>query len=111
MVRSLGNLFRASIAGQKDIIPLEDELEVLDNYIRIQEIRFKDRLHFELKIPENISHIFIPKLCIQPLVENALKHAMEDTDEMCMIRVVIEEMEKDYEIRVSNTGSRFEPIF
>ncbi|MDR2022948.1 MAG: sensor histidine kinase [Hungatella sp.] len=109
MVRSLGNLFRASIAGQKDIIPLEDELEVLDNYIRIQEIRFKDRLHFELKIPENISHIFIPKLCIQPLVENALKHAMEDTDEMCMIRVVIEEMEKDYEIRVSNTGSRFEP--
>ncbi|MCA5011076.1 histidine kinase, partial [Clostridioides difficile] len=55
MVRSLGNLFRASIAGQKDIIPLEDELEVLDNYIRIQEIRFKDRLHFELKTPENIT--------------------------------------------------------
>ncbi|MSS09852.1 sensor histidine kinase [Clostridium sp. WB02_MRS01] len=108
MVRSLGNLFRASIAGQKDIIPLEDELEVLDNYIRIQEIRFKDRLHFELKIPEKIFHIFVPKLCIQPLVENALKHAMEDTDEMCMIQVVIEEMEKDYEIRVSNTGSRFE---
>lgn len=108
MVRSLGNLFRASIAGQKDIIPLEEELEVLDNYIRIQEIRFKDRLHFELNIPDNISNIFVPKLCIQPLVENALKHAMEDTDEMCMIQVVIEEMERDYEIRVSNTGSRFE---
>ena len=109
MVRSLGNLFRASIAGQKDIIPLEDELEVLDNYIRIQEIRFKDRLHFELKTPEKISHILVPKLCIQPLEENALKHAIEDTDEMCIIQVVIEEMEKDYEIRVSNTGSRFEP--
>ncbi len=108
MVRSLGNLFRASIAGQKDIIPLKDELEVLDNYIRIQEIRFKDRLHFELKIPGNITHISVPKLCIQPLVENALKHAMEDTDEMCRIQVVIEEMEQDYEIRVSNTGSRFE---
>ena len=108
MVRSLGNLFRASIAGQKDIIPLSDELEVLDNYIRIQEIRFKDRLHFELKIPENISHIFVPKLCIQPLVENALKHSMEDTDELCIIKVTIRELERDYEITVSNTGSSFE---
>lgn len=109
MVRSLGNLFRASIAGQKDIIPLAEELEVLDNYIRIQEIRFKDRLLFDLETPENIAHIFVPKLCIQPLVENALKHAMEDTDEMCTIRVIIQEMGKDYQIRVANTGSRFEP--
>lgn len=108
MVRSLGNLFRASITGQKDIIPLSDELEVLDNYIRIQEIRFKDRLHFELETADNISQIFVPKLCIQPLVENALKHAMEDTDEMCTIRVSIIEMEHDYQIKVANTGSRFE---
>ena len=109
MVRSLGNLFRASIAGQKDIIPLSEELEVLNDYIRIQEMRFKDRLNFELEVPENISHIFVPKLCIQPLVENALKHAMEATDEMCCIRVTIKEMELDYQIKVSNTGSIFDP--
>ncbi|MFR3730225.1 sensor histidine kinase [Lacrimispora sp.] len=108
MVRSLGNLFRASIADQKDIIPLSEELKVLDNYIQIQQIRFKDRLHFELETPDNISRIFVPKLCIQPLVENALKHAMEDTDEMCRIRVIIEEMDRDYQIKVTNTGSRFE---
>ncbi|MDF2886267.1 MAG: sensor histidine kinase [Lacrimispora sp.] len=108
MVRSLGNLFRASIAGQKDIIPLSDELQVLNDYIRIQEMRFKDRLNFELEIPENISQIFVPKLCIQPLVENALKHAMEATDEMCCIRVTITEMELDYQIKVSNTGSSFD---
>jgi two-component system sensor histidine kinase YesM len=108
MVRSLGNLFRASIADQKDIIPLSDELKVLYDYIRIQEIRFKDRLNFELDTPEKISQIFVPKLCIQPLVENALKHAMEDTDELCRIRVSIQEMEQDYQIQVSNTGSQFE---
>jgi two-component system sensor histidine kinase YesM len=108
MVRSLGNLFRASIADQKDIIPLSEELKVLDNYIRIQQIRFEDRLHFELETPEKISRIFVPKLCIQPLVENALKHAMEDTDEMCQIRVIIQEMEMDYQIKVTNTGSQFE---
>ena len=109
MVRSLGNLFRASIAGQKDIIPLSEELQVLDNYIRIQETRFKDRLHFEMEMPKDISLIHVPKLCIQPLVENALKHSMEDNDEMCTIRVTIKERENDYQIKVSNTGSRFEP--
>jgi two-component system sensor histidine kinase YesM len=108
MVRSLGNLFRASIADQKDIIPLSEELKVLYDYIRIQEIRFKDRLKFELDTPEKISQIFVPKLCIQPLVENALKHAMEDTDELCTILVSIQEMEEDYQIQVSNTGSQFE---
>ena len=41
-------------------------------------------------------------------MENALKHAMEDTDELCRIRVTIQEMEKDYQIQVSNTGSQFE---
>ncbi len=109
MVRSLASLFRASIAGQEDMIALREELKVLDDYIRIQEVRFKDRLSFELEVPENISNIFIPKLSIQPLVENALKHAMEDSDEMCIIRVTIIELEDHYEIRVANTGSRFEP--
>lgn len=108
MVKSLGNLFRASITGQDDVIPLSEELEVLENYIRIQRIRFKDRLNFEMAIPEDISHIFVPKLCIQPLVENALKHAMEYTDEVCTIRVTIREEEDSYRIKVANTGSQFE---
>ncbi|MCD7997701.1 MAG: sensor histidine kinase [Clostridiales bacterium] len=108
MVRSLGNLFRASITGQDDLIPLADELSVLDNYIQIQKIRFKDRLVFELVTPEDISHIHVPKLCIQPLVENALKHAMEYTDEICTIRVTIREQEDNYRIKVANTGSQFE---
>ncbi len=108
MVRSLGNLFRASITGQEDLIPLREELSFLDNYIQIQTIRFKDRLNFEMELPDHISHIQIPKLCIQPLVENALKHAMEYSDQMCCIRFTFCEREKDYLIRVANTGSRFE---
>lgn len=108
MVRSLGNRFRASITGESDIIPLTDELAVLDNYIQVQKIRFKDRLVFELVVPEDISHIFVPKQYIQPLVENALKHAMEYTDEIYTIRVTVQEREDSYRIKVANTGSQFE---
>ncbi|MDO5418271.1 MAG: histidine kinase [Lachnospiraceae bacterium] len=108
MARSLGNMFRASITGQDDLIPLSYELSVLDNYIRIQRIRFKDRLVFELSTPKDTSLIYVPKFCIQPLVENALKHAMEYTDEVCTIRVTIRELEDRYQVQVANTGSQFE---
>ena len=107
MAKSLGNLFRASINGQDDLIPLSEELSVLENYIRIQRIRFKDRLEFILEVPEDISSLCVPKLCIQPLVENALKHAMEYSDDICTIHVNIQVSEQKCRIRVSNTGSRF----
>lgn len=108
IVRSLANLFRSTISGQRDLIPLDEELAILNNYITIQKIRFKDRLDFQLSTPENTSHILVPKLSIQPLVENALKYAMENTDETCVIRVIIVETETDCRITVANTGSQFE---
>ncbi len=105
---SLANLFRLSISSQKDIIPLTEELSILDNYIKIQQIRFKDRMMFFLTTPSNISDIFVPKLCIQPLIENALKYSMEYNDDPCNIYVTIKELEQEYLIEVSNTGSQFE---
>ena len=108
MARALGNLFRAAITGQDDLIPLSEELKVLDNYIKIQQIRFRDRLAFELHTPEDISKIQVPKLCIQPLVENALKYAMEYSDEVCTIRVSVLDEGEDWKILVANTGSQFE---
>ncbi|MDO4295991.1 MAG: sensor histidine kinase [bacterium] len=108
MVRALGNLFRASIAVDRDLIPLSKELDFLNNYIQIQKIRFKERLDIQISLPENISSIEVPKLCIQPLVENAMKYAMECSDETCLIRVSITEEEDCYSIQIANTGSSFE---
>jgi two-component system sensor histidine kinase YesM len=105
---SLGKLFRLSISSEKDLIPLTEELSILDNYIKIQQIRFKDRMTFFLTTPDNISCIFVPRLCIQPLIENALKYSLEYNDDPCTIYVNINELEREYLIEVSNTGSQFE---
>ncbi|MDY3918567.1 MAG: sensor histidine kinase [Candidatus Limivivens sp.] len=107
MAKSLGNLFRASINGKSDLITLTEELEVLNNYVQIQKIRFRDRLKFEMDLPETDSQILVPKLCIQPLVENALKHSMEYHDGLCCISVKIRMEGRICTIKVSNTGSRF----
>jgi two-component system sensor histidine kinase YesM len=108
MVLSLGNLFRASIVQQKELITLEEELVFLKSYIQIQEIRFKDRLRFHIDIPESCNQIPVPKLIIQPLVENAIKHSMEFSFEPCEIFVSITEEEDRYRLKVANTGSYFD---
>ncbi len=108
MVLSLGNLFRASIMQQKELIPLKEELEFLNSYIQIQKIRFKERLQFTIDIPEKYNTILVPKLSIQPLVENALKHSMEYSFEPCEISLMLNEKDDCYQLRLANTGSHFE---
>jgi len=108
MVLSLGNLFRASIMQQKELIPLEEELEFLNSYIKIQKIRFKDRLQITFDIPAKYNEILVPKLSIQPLVENALKHSMEFSFEPCEIFLTLNEKSDRYLLKVANTGSLFE---
>ena len=108
LANSLGCLFRSSISDQRDLIPLSEELSILDNYISIQEIRFQNRMTFHLLVSDHLRNVPVPKLCIQPLVENALKYSVEYTDQPCIIQVTIREYENDCLIEVANTGSQFE---
>lgn len=109
MARALGNIFRISISEKRELILLDEELSLLDNYIQIQKIRFQDKLDFRIIRPDGMGDLYIPKLCIQPLVENALKYALECNDEVCVIQVLIRKEEKYYRIQISNTGSEFDP--
>jgi len=108
MALALGNLFRAAITGGQELIPLSNELEFLDNYIRIQKIRYRDRLQFSSSVPPCYRQVMIPKLCIQPLVENAIQHAVEYNADACTIVLTVTENADCYLIRVANTGSAFD---
>jgi len=103
----LAELFRASIYEKSDCIKLSREIEFLQSYIKIQKLRFNDRLIFESEIPEQYMNVLIPKLSIQPLVENAVKHAMDPSEEPCEIRLFVKEEDEMLKIYISNTGSQF----
>lgn len=88
MVESLGFLLRSSISMKTPLIPLQVELEIIKHYITIQTYRFEDRLHFELDIDDELLDYRIPKLTLQPLVENAIQYALEPKVEPCAIRLI-----------------------
>lgn len=71
----LAELLRAGISGDK-LITLEEELELIERYIDIQSIRFEDSFACEIDVEERFMHCVLPKLVLQPLVENSIIHGL-----------------------------------
>ena len=80
MVTSLSRLFRISLSKGKNIIPLVNEIEHVENYLNIQSIRYKNRFNYFIDCAEETKELNSIKLIIQPIVENAIKHGMEFMD-------------------------------
>lgn len=76
MVKALGDLMRVSISGE-DFILLTDEIENITNYLKIQKFRYGERFEAFIHMDDNILQVMIPKLTLQPIVENAIVHGLE----------------------------------
>lgn len=77
MTSSLSHIFRYSITGEEDIVPLRDEIRSVEHYLRIIQVRYGDRMSFEIDVPEPLLPCRVLKLILQPLVENAVQHGIE----------------------------------
>ena len=87
ITRALSDFFRISLSQGKDWIPLSEEIKHLTGYLTIQKIRYRDILDYEIHISENLYHIQVLKLLLQPLVENAIYHGVKHRRGRGMIRV------------------------
>ena len=79
LAENLAVILRKSISS-KPFIPLKEELDTIDSYIRIQKIRFSGRFLYETEIPDQLEECMIPKMILQPLVENAIIHGLDGCD-------------------------------
>ena len=104
MVVSLGKLLRISISENKELIPLFMEFEHVDHYMRIQKYRFEDQFEFKLELSDELRFIMTQKLIVQPIVENALYHAIERMTTKGEIVVKAMEDNKDIVIFVIDNG-------
>ena len=99
---SLAGILRTSIS-EKQFCTLERELKLVENYCDIQKIRFDDRFELQINVPENLLKAVVPKLILQPLVENAIIHGMEEMDDgKLMVEAYL--VEDDLTITITDNG-------
>lgn len=107
---SLSRFFRYSISGNSDMVSLQDELENVQNYAKIQNYRFQNRFVLRIEGEDSLGNSMLPKLTLQPVVENAILHGLKDMLEGGTVRIQIERLnEGDLRIIVSDNGCGMSP--
>lgn len=108
MVEALGGLIRSSIS-KEDIVTLGEELQILNNYITIQSMRYEERLQFSMEIDDGVLDCCLPKMTLQPIVENAVKYGLERMVGVCTIKVSAREERGILVLSVEDSGPGLDP--
>ncbi len=104
LMQELTIFLRSGLSKGKDTINLEQEVSNVKSYLEIQKFRYKKKLSFEIDIPEEMMNFQVPKLILQPLVENSLYHGIKNKEEGGMIYVYGYETIDEIIIVISDDG-------
>lgn len=83
----LGRLLRHVMNTQNDLVTVSYELEIIESFMEIQKKHYGDKLEMDIDVPEELHAIYIPKLVLQPIVENAVVHGFSSMTDKCMIKI------------------------
>ncbi|HHV98399.1 MAG TPA: histidine kinase [Clostridiaceae bacterium] len=87
MTSALAKLFRLSISKGEEIIPVHNEIEHVRSYLIIQEMRYRNKLEFEIDVDPEIYHFKTLKIILQPLVENSIYHGIKNKEGIGKIKI------------------------
>jgi sensor histidine kinase YesM len=105
MLLQLSNLLRVTLAGNAaHEIKLRQELEILERYLEIEQIRFQDRLTVKMQIDPAALDALVPQLLFQPLVENAIRHGIVERDNGGVIEIRAERQNGMVHLQVRDNG-------
>ena len=104
MVQALGDLLRVSINAKKFFLTMKEEVEMLKQYVLIQKIRYEERLAVTIEVEESLYGYVIPKLTLQPIVENSIKYGLETSTGVCRLAILTEECNGRISIHISDNG-------
>lgn len=111
-ILALSQLFRLVLAQGKSEICVSQEAELIARYLQLQKVRFSQKLNYEIEIQEEIKKVKIPKLILQPFVENAIVHGFENVSTPCFLKISgrIENDRIRFEVSDSGIGMRQDQI-
>lgn len=100
---------RYSFRRHGEFTTLAEELRSIEQYLALAGARFGDRLKVTLQVAPEVLPVALPFLCLQPLVENAVKHGLEDSPEECRITITARDAGADAVITVEDNGIGMDP--
>lgn len=104
MIAALTTFFRIGLSKGRDIITLREEIEHIRSYLIIQKTRYESEFEYFIFVPPELESCFVPKLMLQPLVENALYHGIKQCGRKCMLMIQVMEQKDRIEIEVLDNG-------
>ncbi len=109
----LANYFRFITRTNKSIVTVSQEMQHIESYLEIQQLRFPQHIHYKTCVEPGLEEVAILPLIIQPFVENAILHGFQMGDEAFCITVAVtrskEKPDKLYEVLISDNGRGIEP--
>ncbi|NHN32380.1 sensor histidine kinase [Paenibacillus agricola] len=104
MILSLSEYFRYITKIEHTLTTVEEELRLIDNYLTIQNLRI-ERFHYEMDIPESMRQLQIPRLTLQPIVENIIIHGIEKSNQYGIISITGEQQGEECRIIIDDNGN------
>jgi two-component system sensor histidine kinase YesM len=105
---NLGTLLENSLVGDIELIHLHREIELMRAFVSIQQMRFGNRLQFEVHVPDELKYALAPKFSLQPLVENAIRHGFSEVLQTGRIQICAYTNQDELMLKVSDNGSGFQ---
>jgi len=110
MVQRMSNLFRYVLsAGDRGKVALDEELDIVGEYLQIEKVRLGDRLDFEIDRDEGLAGITIPVMILQPLVENSVNHGIVPHQDGGSINIRCKKLGDRCSITIVDTGKGYDP--
>ena len=107
---NLADIFRYSLGGKRQFVPLEEEMEIVEAYLQIERLRYGERLKISVLMEDGVRHFQVPALSIQPLVENAVKHGTSRLAKGGEVEVTARRESGGLRVEVIDNGPGFDPL-
>lgn len=105
-ITELANILRSSLQVEKlETVPLKKELDIVRDYLALEQMRFEERLRIEMDIDEDTFGQCVPPMMLQTLVENAIKHGISKRINGGTVKIISRFSEDHFELIVQNTGT------
>ena len=103
-ILALSQLFRLVLSQGKREVTVGQETELVSRYLQIQQMRFSRRLQYEVTVEDAVKQEKIPKLILQPFVENAIVHGFENVSTCCKVTVTAAQRKNRMHFEITDTG-------